>query len=80
LGIAFLSEAEEGAFRRVARGAPPFPAPLRPAPLFEAGLPGQAGSSLPAHPPVEGPQRRAQGAVETQPWVGAGRAVYFGQI
>gem|GEM_PF-6349196 len=62
LWIAFRSEAEEGAFRRVARGAPPFPAPLRPAPLFEAGLPGQAGSSPPAHPPSKassaGPKAR----------------------
>jgi hypothetical protein len=29
--------------------------------------------------PVEGPQRRAKGAAETQPWFGAGKAVYFGQ-
>ena len=29
--------------------------------------------------PGEGPERRAKGAAETQPWFGAGRGVYFGQ-
>jgi hypothetical protein len=29
--------------------------------------------------PLEGHQRRAKGAAETQPWFGAGKAVYFGQ-
>jgi len=28
---------------------------------------------------VEGPQRRVNGAAKTQPWFGAGGAVYFGQ-
>ena len=32
-----------------------------------------------ADAPGEGPQRRAQGEAETQPWLGAGKAAYRGR-